>query len=91
MNKMHSKPGTLDLVLSVEWPFPALVDIPAEDRPQVAMHIARAFREEAQRWEEQAFRLAVEQEVPRRLVPISRPSIPAGDRHQKSKVYGTDR
>ena len=78
MNKMHSKPGTLDLVVAIEWPFPALVDIPAEDRPQVAMHIARAFREEAQRWEDQAFRLAVEQEVPHRLAPISRHSVSVG-------------
>jgi hypothetical protein len=82
---------TLDLVLPVEWPFPPLVDIPLEDRPRVAMHIAHAFRAEARRWEEQAFRLAADLETPPHLVGLARPSITKGDQRQGSPAHGLKR
>ena len=80
----------VDLILSIEWPFPSLVDIPPEDRPRVAMHIARALREEAQRWEQQAFQLAAgQQDTPHGSAPIARVSVLKGPL-EKQKVRGTD-
>jgi hypothetical protein len=81
---------SLDLVLSVEWPFAPLVEIPPEELPRVAMHIARAFRQEAQRWEQQAFLLAAEPDTSHHLAPVARPSVPVGDQGQKHQVWGTD-
>jgi hypothetical protein len=81
---------TLDLVLPVEWPYPPLVDIPQEELPQVAMHIAHAFREEAQRWEQQAFQLAADSDASNRLTPHAQPSVPAQTPSQSRRSLSAD-
>jgi hypothetical protein len=69
--------ATLDLVLPVERPWPLPADVQPEDRPRVAMPIACAFRDEAQRWEQQALQLAPNQEGAAESCPRARPSLPA--------------